>query len=325
MSDKIELNASVPLDPIKNRLDQILVELFPIYSRSILKKWILCRCVTVNGVVVNIAKNKILGGEKICINVEIKKIDPWEAKEIPLHIVYEDQHILVIDKQSNLVVHPGAGHNHDTVLNALIHYFPAIKEVPRAGIVHRLDKDTTGLMVVAKTPLAHAHLVKALQERKITREYEAIVIGRMIAGGMVNSPISRHPTKRTHMAINHFGKPAITYYRILKKFRSHTWLKLQLYTGRTHQIRVHMAHIHHPLVGDPIYGGRPRLPKGASESFISTLYSFKRQALHASTLCLEHPIFGVQMKWNSKLPKDIAKLLSSLETDAKVYKELLDY
>ncbi|VFP78717.1 Ribosomal large subunit pseudouridine synthase D [Candidatus Erwinia haradaeae] len=325
MSYKIELNAIVPLDPVKNRLDQILVELFPKYSRSMLKKWILCQCVTVNGVVIHIAKKRIFGGEKICINVEIKQIDPWEAKEIPLHIVYEDQYILVIDKQPNLVVHPGAGHNHDTVLNALIYYFPAIKEVPRAGIVHRLDKDTTGLMVIAKTPSAHAHLIKALKERKITREYEAIAIGCMISGGMVNSPISRHPTKRTHMAINHFGKPAITYYRILKKFRSHTWLKLQLHTGRTHQIRVHMAHINHPLVGDPIYGGRLRLPKGASESVISTLHSFRRQALHATMLCLEHPILGIQMKWNSKLPQDIVNLLSSLETDMKVYKELLDY
>ncbi|VFP88138.1 23S rRNA pseudouridine(1911/1915/1917) synthase RluD [Candidatus Erwinia haradaeae] len=321
MSNKIELNAIVPQVSLKNRLDQILAELFPKYSRSILKQWILCRGVSVNGNIVDLAKTKMFGGEKICINVEVKKKDPWKAKDIPLHVVYEDPHIIVINKQENLVVHPGAGHDDDTVLNALIHYFPAIINVPRAGIVHRLDKDTTGLMIVAKTTFAHTHLVKDLQDRKIIREYEAIVMGRMIAGGIVKSPIARHPTKRTHMAIDYSGKPATTYYRVLKKFRAHTWLQLQLCTGRMHQIRVHMAHINYPLIGDPVYGGRPRLPKAASEAFISTLHAFKRQALHSTMLSIDHPVFGIQMKWHAQLPKDMVNLLNILEIDMNCYKE----
>jgi len=219
------------------------------------------------------------------------------------------------------VVHPGAGNADGTVLNALLHHVPGIADVPRAGIVHRLDKDTTGLMVVAKTLPAQTHLVAALQARQITREYEAIVIGTMTAGGVVDRPIGRHPSKRTLMAINESGKPAITHYRVAEKFRAHTRLRLRLETGRTHQIRVHMAAMNHPLVGDPVYGGRPRPPKQASEALVSLLRLFRRQALHAAMLRLSHPISGEEMEWHAPVPEDMLQLIEALRADSQAFSE----
>lgn len=267
----------------------------------------------------------MLGGEQIVIDAEIEEEARWEAQDIPLNIVYEDDDILVINKPRDLVVHPGAGNPDGTVLNALLHHFPAIADVPRAGIVHRLDKDTTGLMVVAKTVPAQTHLVESLQLREFTREYEAVAIGRMTAGGTVNEPISRHSTKRTHMAVHPMGKPATTHYRIMEHFRAHTRLRLRLETGRTHQIRVHMSHINHPLVGDPLYGGRPRPPKGASEAFIGTLRGFDRQALHATMLRLYHPITGIEMEWHAPLPQDMVDLINALKADTEEFKEQMDW
>ncbi|MEX6160587.1 23S rRNA pseudouridine(1911/1915/1917) synthase RluD [Proteus mirabilis] len=279
----------------------------------------------VNDKIINKPKEKMLGGEKIEVDALIEEDVRWEPQNIPLNIVYEDDDILVINKPRDLVVHPGAGNPDGTVLNALLYRYQEIVNVPRAGIVHRLDKDTTGLMVVAKTVPAQTHLVEALQRREITREYEAVATGRMTAGGLVNEPISRHPTKRTHMAVHPMGKPAVTHYRVMEHFRAHTRLRLRLETGRTHQIRVHMAHIHHPLIGDQLYGGRPRPLKGASEEFRETLRRFDRQALHATMLRLYHPITGIEMEWHAPLPDDMVELIRVLKVDAEQFKDEMDW
>ncbi|EMI1448964.1 23S rRNA pseudouridine(1911/1915/1917) synthase RluD [Proteus mirabilis] len=325
MSQQIRLNATVADSQLGQRLDQALAELFPDYSRSRIKEWILDNRVQVNDKIINKPKEKMLGGEKIEVDALIEEDVRWEPQNIPLNIVYEDDDILVINKPRDLVVHPGAGNPDGTVLNALLYRYPEIVNVPRAGIVHRLDKDTTGLMVVAKTVPAQTHLVEALQRREITREYEAVATGRMTAGGLVNEPISRHPTKRTHMAVHPMGKPAVTHYRVMEHFRAHTRLRLRLETGRTHQIRVHMAHIHHPLIGDQLYGGRPRPLKGASEEFRETLRRFDRQALHATMLRLYRPITGIEMEWHAPLPDDMVELIRVLKVDAEQFKDEMDW
>ncbi len=325
MAQQVQLNATVTESQLGQRLDQALAELFPDYSRSRIKEWVLDNRVLVNGKIANKPKEKVLGGEIIAIDALIEEEERWEAQNIALDIVYEDEDILVINKPRDFVVHPGAGNPDGTVLNALLYHYPAISDVPRAGIVHRLDKDTTGLMVVAKTVPAQTRLVEMLQERDITREYEAIAIGTMTAGGTVNEPISRHSTKRTHMSVHPMGKPAVTHYRIMEHFRAHTRLRLRLETGRTHQIRVHMSHINHPLVGDPLYGGRPRPPKGASEAFIQTLRGFDRQALHATMLRLYHPISGILMEWHAPIPQDMVDLVEVLRADTEEFKEQMDW
>ncbi|WP_323169787.1 23S rRNA pseudouridine(1911/1915/1917) synthase RluD [Pantoea agglomerans] len=325
MAQQVQLTATVSESQLGQRLDQTLAELFPDYSRSRIKEWILDRRVTVNGVMVDTPKEKVLGGELVTIDAEIEEAQRWEPQNLPLDIVYEDEDIIVINKPRDFVVHPGAGNPDGTVLNALLHHYPAIMDVPRAGIVHRLDKDTTGLMVVAKTVPAQTHLVDSLQRREITREYEAVAIGNMTAGGTVEQPISRHSTKRTHMAVHPMGKPAVTHYRIMEHFRAHTRLRLRLETGRTHQIRVHMSHISHPLVGDPLYGGRPRPPKGASEAFITTLRGFDRQALHATMLRLYHPISGIEMEFHAALPQDMVDLIAALKADTEEFKDQLNW
>ena len=325
MAQQVQLTATVSESQLGQRLDQTLAELFPDYSRSRIKEWILDRRVTVNGVMVDTPKEKVLGGELVAIDAEIEEAQRWEPQNLPLDIVYEDEDIIVINKPRDFVVHPGAGNPDGTVLNALLHHYPAIMDVPRAGIVHRLDKDTTGLMVVAKTVPAQTHLVDSLQRREITREYEAVAIGNMTAGGTVEQPISRHSTKRTHMAVHPMGKPAVTHYRIMEHFRAHTRLRLRLETGRTHQIRVHMSHISHPLVGDPLYGGRPRPPKGASEAFFTTLRGFDRQALHATMLRLYHPISGIEMEFHAALPQDMVDLIAALKADTEEFKDQLNW
>ncbi len=226
---------------------------------------------------------------------------------------------MVINKPAGLVVHPGAGNADGTLLNALLHHCPSIAEVPRAGIVHRLDKDTTGLMVIAKTIPAQTHLVEAMQEREITREYEAICHGTMTAGGTVDEPIGRHPTKRTHMAVTSSGRPAVTHYRVMEKFRAHTRLRLRLESGRTHQIRVHMTYINYPLVGDPVYAGRPRPPRKADEALLTVLRAFKRQALHAAMLRLAHPITSEIMEWHAPIPDDMVELTLALREDTDIH------
>ncbi len=318
MAEIIQHKDIVPESCLGKRFDQTLAEMFPDYSRSRLKEWILAGHVTVNGSVLTKAREKMYGGEIVQIETEVEAEQRFEAQDIPLNIVYEDDDILVINKPAGFVVHPGAGNPDGTVLNALLHHCPQLDVVPRAGIVHRLDKDTTGLMVVAKTIAAQTNLVEALQAREITREYEAIASGLMTAGGLVDEPIGRHATKRTHMAITISGRPSVTHYRVMEKFRLHTRLRLRLETGRTHQIRVHMAHITHPLVGDPVYGGRPRPPKNATPELREELKSFKRQALHAAMLSLFHPITGEQMTWTADIPKDMVQLTSLLREDTKL-------
>lgn len=325
MTQQITLQAEVTSDLLGARLDQALAQLFPDYSRSRLKVWIESDLVTVDGKIVNKAREKVFGGEIIEVQAETEEEISFEPQNIPLNIVYEDDDILVINKPKDLVVHPGAGNPDGTVLNALLYHYPQIVEVPRAGIVHRLDKDTTGLMVVAKTLPAQTHLVTALQKREITREYEAVASGIMTQGGKVDEPMSRHPTKRTAMAVHPMGKPAVTHYRIMERFRNYTRLRLRLETGRTHQIRVHMAHIAHPLLGDQLYGGRPRPPKGASAEFLDVLRNFKRQALHAAMLRLNHPITGELMEWHAPLPEDFVELIEALKADYNLYKHELDY
>ncbi len=318
MAEIIQHKDTVPDSCLGKRLDQTLAIMFPDYSRSRLKDWILAGSISVNGVVLTRAREKMYGGELIDIKAEVEAEQRFEAQDIPLNIVYEDDDILVVNKPAGLVVHPGAGNPDGTLLNALLHHWPELEVVPRAGIVHRLDKDTTGLMVVAKTIAAQTNLVDALQLREITREYEAIVSGIMTAGGLVDEPIGRHSTKRTHMAVSFSGRPSVTHYRVLEKYRLHTRLRLRLETGRTHQIRVHMSHITHPIVGDPVYGGRPRPPKNATAELLEILRGFKRQALHAAMLSLYHPITGELMTWHAELPDDFVELIHSLQSDYKL-------
>lgn len=313
--NQISLNCVVPDEHYDTRLDQSIARLFNEYSRSKLKEWILAGNVSIDGQVITTPRLKLKGGE--CINIEAMHQTQVfnQAEDIELNIVYEDDDIIVINKPTNLVVHPGAGNPTGTILNALLNHFPQIEKVPRAGIVHRLDKDTTGLMVVAKNIAAQTSLVNQLQTREMGREYEAVILGNMIAGGTVDANIGRHPTKRTLMAVRELGKPAITHYRVKQKYRAHTHLRLKLETGRTHQIRVHMAYLKHPLVGDIQYGGRPRLPKNASEAFVSTLRGFQRQALHAISLSIRHPVSNEIMTWDTSLPEDFQFLLNELQQD----------
>ncbi|KGQ70763.1 23S rRNA pseudouridylate synthase [Chelonobacter oris] len=325
MTKQLQLTAQIQLHQLGQRLDQALAECFPDYSRSRIKTWIEQDLVRVNGQIVNKPREKVYGDEQILIEVELEEENRFVAQDIALNIVYEDDDILVINKPKAFVVHPGAGNPDGTVLNALLYHCPQIAEVPRAGIVHRLDKDTTGLMVVAKTIPAQTRLVYALQKRRITREYEAVAYGIMTKGGTVDQPMARHAAKRTQMAVHPMGKPAVTHYRVMERFRNYTRLRLRLETGRTHQIRVHMAYIAHPLLGDPVYGGRPRPPKGADEAFLQVLRHFQRQALHAVMLRLEHPISGKEMEWHAPVPDDFVELVNALKHDYEQHKDELDY
>ncbi|KGK18319.1 23S rRNA pseudouridine(1911/1915/1917) synthase [Vibrio navarrensis] len=317
MAQQIELTNTVKDSQLGQRLDQAIAELFADFSRSRLKEWLLDGKVKVDGEVITKPRTKVMGGEAITVLAELEDEERWEAQDIPLDIVYEDDDILVINKPRDFVVHPGAGTPDGTVLNALLFHCPEIAEVPRAGIVHRLDKDTTGLMVVAKTVPAQTRLVRALQKRDITREYEAIAIGRMTAGGKVDQPIGRHSTKRTLMAVSPMGKPAVTHYRVAEHFREHTRLRLRLETGRTHQIRVHMAYIQHPLLGDIAYGGRARIPSGASDDVVEMIRGFDRQALHAVMLRFNHPITGEELEFHAPVPDDMVELTETLRRDTQ--------
>ncbi|MFB9135846.1 23S rRNA pseudouridine(1911/1915/1917) synthase RluD [Vibrio olivae] len=319
MAQQIELTHTVNESQLGQRLDQAIAELFTDFSRSRLKEWLLEGKVQVDGQVITKPRTKVMGGELITVQAELEDEERWEAQDIALNIVYEDDDIIVINKPRDLVVHPGAGTPDGTVLNGLLFHYPDIAEVPRAGIVHRLDKDTTGLMVVAKTVPAQTRLVRALQKRKITREYEAIAIGRMTAGGMVEKPIGRHSTKRTLMAVTPTGKPAITHYRVAEHFREHTRIRLRLETGRTHQIRVHMSYLQHPLLGDTAYGGRARIPKGASAELTEMIRQFDRQALHAAMLRFEHPVTGEELEFHAPIPDDMVAMTEALRLDTEQF------
>lgn len=314
----IHLQAEVPYELGSQRLDQVAAQLFPEHSRSRLSGWIKEGRLTVDGAVLR-PRDPVHAGALLALQAEQEAQGEWLAQDIALNIVYEDEHLLVIDKPAGLVVHPAAGHADGTLLNALLHHVPDIVNVPRAGIVHRLDKDTTGLMVVAKTIEAHTQLVAQLQARSVGRIYEAIVIGQLTSGGTVDAPIGRSSAQRQRMAVTAGGKPAVTHYRVLERFRSHTHVRVKLETGRTHQIRVHMSHIGYPLVGDPVYAGRFRIPPGASPTLVQELKSFPRQALHARFLELQHPATGLRMKWQSALPDDFVWMLSLLRQDRESF------
>ncbi|WP_261842495.1 23S rRNA pseudouridine(1911/1915/1917) synthase RluD [Aliamphritea ceti] len=320
MTEQVQLSATVPDGLVGKRLDQAVADLFPDYSRSRLQNWIKDGSLSVDGKSWRI-RDKVFGGEEIVIDAKLEVIDSFVPREMPLDIIFEDEHIMIINKPAGLVVHPAAGHWDDTLLNGLLHYNPEIAQVPRAGIVHRLDMDTTGLMVVAKTIQAQTDLVAQLQERSMGREYEAVVNNVMTGGGTVDEPLGRHSRNRQMMAVVGVGKEAITHYRVLDKFRAHTHIRLKLETGRTHQIRVHMAYINYPLIGDQMYGGRFRLPKGISPDLQKNLRDLKRQALHAKRLELFHPDSGELMSWEVDLPEDLQQLLVNLKDDAKAHEE----
>jgi 23S rRNA pseudouridine1911/1915/1917 synthase len=320
MSEAVHHQLTIPLEHAGQRLDQVLAELLSGYSRTRIKEWIDAGQVLVNGTKLR-PKDKVLGGENVEINASLPDVVEVAPEKIRLYIAHEDPHVLVINKPAGLVVHPGAGNAAGTLQNALLHFDAKLAQVPRAGIVHRLDKDTSGLMVVARTVEAHTALVQAIEAREVEREYEAVCVGVMTGGGVVDAPIDRHPVDRLKMAVRQTGREAVTHYRVVTRFRGHTHVRLKLESGRTHQIRVHMLHINYPLVGDRVYGGRMLLPKGAAPELIEALRGFKRQALHAARLAFAHPISGEPIENKVALPEDMQELLRVLARDAATVKK----
>lgn len=311
MSDLPKLSALIPPELAGLRLDQALARVFGDYSRTNLKNWLIAEHILVNGAVGK-PRDQVLGGEEISI-LEIPQPDgPDLPEKIELDVVYSDDDLLVVNKPPGLVTHPGAGNRVGTMMNGLLHLFPELSDLPRAGIVHRLDKDTSGLMVVARSLPAHTHLAQALQEHRVQRTYHALCCNVPISGGTISAPIGRHPTHRTKMAVVTRGKSATTHYRVINRFAKHAHLEVTLETGRTHQIRVHMAHTGFPLIGDPNYGSNKQFARGISDSLRTVLANFPRQALHAARLALEHPIRSELMQWEALPPDDFSSLLTAL-------------
>jgi 23S rRNA pseudouridine1911/1915/1917 synthase len=308
----------VPPECRGRRLDQALAVMLPDVTRAQLQAWIAEGRVRLDGRAPR-KRDKVQGGERVEIDVPPPPTSALSPEAVALDIVYEDEALLVLNKPPGLVVHPGAGNPAGTLANALLHHAPRVAELPRAGIVHRLDKDTSGLMVVAKTERARQRLIRALAAREVKRDYVAIVQGVMIAGGTVEAPIGRHPVERTRMAVTARGKAALTRYRVLRKYRAHTLVQASLESGRTHQIRVHMAHLRFPIVGDPVYGGRARMPPDATPELAQALRAFRRQALHAAKLALVHPETGAAMRWAASVPPDMAALMQALAADAAAH------
>jgi 23S rRNA pseudouridine1911/1915/1917 synthase len=309
---------ALPQDMAGLRLDQALARALPQYSRARLQGWIEAGAVEVDGRRLR-PKDKVLGGERVHIQARLEAQEQVRAEVMPLEIVFKDGALFIINKPPGLVVHPGAGNARHTLQNALLGLDPKLAVVPRAGLVHRLDKDTSGLLVVARTPEAHTALVAAMAAREVERHYITLCNGVMTGGGTIDEPIGRHRTQRTRMAVRNDGRPSVTHYRLLKRFRAHTLVHVELESGRTHQIRVHFAHIGYPVVGDPLYGGRRRIPAGAGPALIAELEKFRRQALHAARLSLAHPLTGKEMEWEAPLPADMANLLAVLEADEQTY------
>jgi 23S rRNA pseudouridine1911/1915/1917 synthase len=316
MTQSIRLRLTIPDTMRGRRLDQALAELVQDYSRNRLQQWIRAGQVSLDARIPQV-RERLQGGEAVCIDATIEAQTRSGPEDIPLQLVHADADLLVINKPAGLVVHPAAGNPAGTLLNALLHYDAALSGLPRAGIVHRLDKATSGLMVVARNLAAHKSLVDALQARRVKREYLAVVQTVLTAGGSIDAPIGRHPVDRKRMAVVPGGKDSLTHYRVEERFRAHTLVRVQLETGRTHQIRVHMAHQHIPVVGDPVYGGRLRLPPGASSELQEQLSGFRRQALHAARLTLTHPSSGETVSWSASLPADMSLLLEALRADAE--------
>jgi len=311
------LTARIPPEAAGRRFDQALAELFPDYSRSRLSAWVKAGDVLLDGETVQ-PRRIVNGGETVTLRAQLTQEVPLAPELIALDVRYEDDDILVVNKPAGLVVHPGAGQPGGTLQNALLNFDAGLAAIPRAGIVHRLDKDTSGVMVVARTLRAHTALVEQLQSRSVHRQYEAVVYGAMIAGGSVDAPIGRHPHDRIKQAVveNSASKPAVTHYRVRERFRAHTLIECRLETGRTHQIRVHMAHVRHPLVGDAVYGGGLRLPKGATPELVAALHAFRRQALHAEKLEFTHPVDGRTISVSVERPADLELLVRALREDS---------
>lgn len=316
LPEHLTRQARVPEEAAGRRFDQVLAELFPDFSRSRLATWVRAGRARLDGEPVK-PRYKVTGGELVALDPVPEPDERVRPEPIALDIVHEDAAILVINKPPGLVVHPAAGNRAGTLQNALLHHDPDLAAVPRAGIVHRLDKDTSGLMVVARTLAAHKSLVDQLQARSMGREYDVAVRGVVTAGGTVDAPIGRHPAQRKRMAVVEEGKPAASVYRVRERFRAHSRLSVRLQSGRTHQIRVHMAHIRHPVVGDPVYGGRPAFPKGVGTALRQALERFPRQALHAETLRMIHPETGEETAWSASCPADMQALLDRLREDAE--------
>ncbi|MGV8944204.1 23S rRNA pseudouridine(1911/1915/1917) synthase RluD [Thermomonas sp.] len=313
-------HATVPDSAAGRRLDAVLAEIFPQYSRSRLSAWIKSGDVSVDGAQVR-GRDAVRGGEQVILTAIQDTQTHALPEDIPLDVLYQDADVFVINKPAGLVVHPGAGNPTGTMVNALLHLDPALELLPRAGIVHRLDKDTSGVMVVARTLEAHTSLVAQLSSREVHRQYLAIVVGALVSGGTATGAIDRHPRDRLRMAVREDGKDAVTHFRLRERFRTHTALECRLETGRTHQIRVHMAHLKHPIVGDPLYGGSFKLPKGASEEFIAGLRGLKRQALHAEVLEFMHPVTGEPVRTSAPIPADMQNLLRLLREDLATHAE----
>ncbi len=306
-------SATVPLEWAGHRLDRAAALLFPEFSRSQLQKWIKSAQLSCDGQVLK-SKECLKGGECLTLIATPAEDHRTEPENIDLDIVYEDEDILVVNKPAGLVVHPGAGNPRHTLVNALLYHCPTLNTLPRAGLIHRLDKDTSGLLVIAKTLTAHTHLIRQMQKRTIKREYLALCQGLVTAGGTIDAPLGRHAQMRTRIAVQEQGREAITHYRVVERFKAHTLLRVQLETGRTHQIRVHLAHIHHPIVGDATYGGRPKFPREANPDLIQALQNFHRQALHATQLGLTHPVSGEMLAWSVPCPEDMLHLIDLLRT-----------
>ena len=307
---------TIPDDLAGQRLDRALAALFPEYSRSRLKEWLLAGAIRIDGETRR-PRDAVSGGEVVELEPQAEAEVRVDPEPMQLSIVFEDEHLLVVDKPAGLVVHPGAGNPSGTLMNGLLHHAPALAEVPRAGLIHRIDKDTSGLLLVAKSLTAHTALVRQLASREISREYLAVCNGVLTGGGTIDEPIARHPVDRKRMSVRQDGRPAVTHYRVLERFRAHTYVRVNLETGRTHQIRVHFAWRRHALVGDPVYGGRLALPAGASEPLRETLREFRRQALHAARLSFEHPATSETVGIEAPPPADFRELLEILREDAK--------
>ncbi len=314
MSDVEILIARVPSEAAGQRFDQVLANLFPDYSRSLLSRWIKSGQALLDGREVR-PSHSVSGHEQVELRAEAQRQGRDLPQAIELNLLYQDEDVLVIDKPAGRVVHPGAGNRDGTLVNALLHFDPELDRLPRAGIVHRLDKDTSGVMMVARSLRAHTRLVEQLSERTVSRQYLAVVRGTLVAGGTVDAPIDRHRGDRLKMAVVGGGREAVTHYRVAERYRAHTALECKLETGRTHQIRVHMAYLRHPLVGDPVYGGSLQLPAGASEELIEALRGFRRQALHAQRLSFVHPGSNEEMSFEAAVPEDLLDLMAVLRRD----------